>query len=239
MKCCKKENGLSVFKIIFLHLLPGIPVLPIAFIFSSPFFGIKFPMFISLLIAFTVCLVPIQWIILIIFARKDGETVKDIIGFKQKITKKIIVFWSLPCIIFAAIIFMVGTEIEGSFWTIFNWIPDWFRVNRYSLDVGKYLIPVVVLNFIIRGILLPFTEEIYFRGFLLPRMDKLGKVAPIISSALFSIYHFFTPWENISRTLAVLPFVYGVWYKKNLKIGIISHCAVNLLSCIGLVISIM
>ena len=92
----------------------------------------------------------------------------------------------------------------------------------------------IVMSFLFNGLLGPFTEEIYFRGFLLPRMNKLGKAAPFVNVALFSLYHFFTPWENISRILALTPIAYIVWYKKDIRIAIWFHCTLNLLSCVGM-----
>jgi hypothetical protein len=38
-------------------------------------------------------------------------------------------------------------------------------------------------------------EEYYFRGYLLPRLSRFGSLAPVINVALFSLYHFFTPWQ--------------------------------------------
>jgi len=233
-----EAKQLNIPQIIFYHLIPGIPVLLFAFLFTSPAIGIGLTMFFSLLIAFLLFLVPVQWGILKVIAHKEGKKLRDIVDFKEKLPIHKTILWSLPCIAFAAIVFPVGTGIESPLWTIFAWIPDWFRVNR-SLDAGNLLILTIILNFIIRGLLVPFTEEVYFRGFLLPRMSKLGKFAPLISAVLFSVYHFFAPWENVARALAVLPFIYVTWHKKNVYISIISHVAVNLLSCIAMLISII
>jgi membrane protease YdiL (CAAX protease family) len=44
---------------------------------------------------------------------------------------------------------------------------------------------------------------------------------------LFSLYHFFSPWQNPGRILAFAPWVYVVWRKKNIGIGIAVHCLMN------------
>jgi uncharacterized protein len=44
---------------------------------------------------------------------------------------------------------------------------------------------------------------------------------------LFSLYYFFSPWQNISRIIAILPFVYVVSWKRNVYIGIFTHAAFN------------
>ena len=42
-------------------------------------------------------------------------------------------------------------------------------------------------------------------------MNTLGKWAPFINAILFSLYHFFTPWQNLTRIVALLPYIYVVW----------------------------
>jgi len=37
-------------------------------------------------------------------------------------------------------------------------------------------------------------QTLYFRGVILPRMDRLGWAAPFVNTALFVIYHFSSPW---------------------------------------------
>ena len=42
-------------------------------------------------------------------------------------------------------------------------------------------------------------EKMYFRGYLLPRISRLGAWAPLVNTVLFSPYHLFTPWLNVGR----------------------------------------
>ena len=42
-------------------------------------------------------------------------------------------------------------------------------------------------------------EEMFFRGYLLPRISRLGAWAPLVNTVLFSLYHLFTPWLNVGR----------------------------------------
>jgi len=227
----QQTKQLNNKQIILYHLLPGVPTLLIAIICASPIWGFGLPIFLSLLISFAISLVPGQWIIMKLVAHSESKSLRDIIGYKEKMMLRKIILWALPGIILAAIIFTFGTAIEQPLWTVFSWVPDWFFVDRYASDIGGMMTLTIILNFIFRGLLLPFTEEIYFRGFLLPRMERLGRFAPIVNAALFSAYHLFAPWENVTRMLAILPFTYAVWRKKNIYIGVIAHCAVNVLSC--------
>jgi hypothetical protein len=44
---------------------------------------------------------------------------------------------------------------------------------------------------------------------------------------LFSLYHFFTPWQLVGRILVLLPMVYAVWWRRNIYIGMVVHCLGN------------
>jgi membrane protease YdiL (CAAX protease family) len=55
---------------------------------------------------------------------------------------------------------------------------------------------------------IPIVEELYFRGYLLPRLSYLGGWAIMVNSLLFALYHFTTPWALVSRTLITLPLAY-------------------------------
>jgi membrane protease YdiL (CAAX protease family) len=81
-------------------------------------------------------------------------------------------------------------------------------------------------------------EEVYFRGFLLPRMNKLGKSAPLVNAALFSIYHLFSPWELISRVFGCAPFAYAVWHTKDIRISIAVHCSMNMIGCVIMLVTV-
>lgn len=193
------------------------------------------------MLAILLGLIPVQLGILFFAARHEGKKIKDIINFKEKMSPKKTFFWVLPCLLFSLLTFTLVAQAEHSLWTIFDWVPEWFRIDRFeigSMDLAALRL-TVVLNFILNGLLGPFIEEIYFRGFLLPRMSVLGKLAPLANAVLFSLYHFFTPWENITRIIALIPYIYAVWYNQNIRIGLFVHCTLNTLSAIGMVFTLM
>ena len=70
-------------------------------------------------------------------------------------------------------------------------------------------------------------EELYFRGYLLPRMDRLGRWAPLVNVTLFSLYHFWSPWQVMARVLAIGPTVYAVRWTQNVYLGMVVHCTLN------------
>ncbi len=223
------DSNLNILQIILLHLAPGIPIVFVAFALSNPYWGIGLPFMLSIYLAIAIGLIPSELLIMHIVAKRSGRKIKDLICFTEKTSILKTVLWVLPLFTFLGFAFAILSEVEKPLWTMFNWIPDWFRIN---IDLIKqqpsFIWPAIILAFVLNGFLGPIVEEIYFRGFLLPRMSKLGKLAPLINVVLFSLYHFFTPWENITRIVAMIPYVYAVWYNRNIRIGIIVHCLGNL-----------
>jgi uncharacterized protein len=78
----------------------------------------------------------------------------------------------------------------------------------------------------LNGVVGPIVEELYFRGHLLPRISRFGRWAPLLNVLFFPFYHFWTPWMFFSRVLLL---VYVVWWKRNIYLGMIAHCLLNLI----------
>ncbi|MFJ1458285.1 type II CAAX prenyl endopeptidase Rce1 family protein [Nocardia sp. N2S4-5] len=73
------------------------------------------------------------------------------------------------------------------------------------------------------GFALPLIEELYFRGFLLPRIAHLGRLAPVINTILFSLYHLWSPWAFLSRVLFTFPGYWLAWRHRDIRISIGMH----------------
>ena len=69
-------------------------------------------------------------------------------------------------------------------------------------------------------------------------MGYAGKWAPLLHSFLFGLYHIWTPWMFLTRTLGMLPLTYAVRWR-NLYLSIIVHILVNTLDVIAAVVFIV
>jgi uncharacterized protein len=109
---------------------------------------------------------------------------------------------------------------------LFGWMPslDWGLGGSYSRGVllvtFALAAPFVVL-------LESTVEEIYFRGFLLPRMGYAGRWAVSLRSLLFALYHVWMPRRIFSLAVGILPLVFGVRRTRNIYVGIIPHMLFN------------
>jgi len=117
--------------------------------------------------------------------------------------------------------------------TAFAWLPDWYALRDVLALPAAYprgvLLVIAGCAVVLNGLVGPIFEELYFRGHLLPRMAALGRWAPLVNVVLFSLYHFWTPWQFLSRVALLLPMVYLVWWKRNVYLGVIAHCLLNLI----------
>ena len=113
----------------------------------------------------------------------------------------------------------------------FGGLPDWFRelvdVDAVSAYEPSAWTVTLVAYFVINVLVGPVVEELYFRGYLLPRTSRAGVWAPLVNAALFSLYHFWTPWSFLARIAGVTPFVYAVWRTENVYLGMVVHVLLN------------
>lgn len=123
---------------------------------------------------------------------------------------------------------VVDTAIAGS---LLEGLPDWFLLNEpvsYSGYARETLITTLIVNLVLNGVLAPVVEELYFRGFLLPRLAWLGRWAPLVNAGLFTVYHFWQPYAWVSILAIMVPLSYLVWWKRSVWLGIVLHCALNI-----------
>jgi membrane protease YdiL (CAAX protease family) len=225
----------SILKSLGLHLLPGI-VGTIVYIILAPFFIEQgYPSLLAILVAAAAVIMPILLGILFYEASKNytKNSLKDVILYRQPLPKWQYFLIPLGLVVWGFLatgITPLLDEVVAEAW--FSWLPEWFfffdlsQFDGYSRSV---LLLTFIFGLIVNGIALPFVEELYFRGYLLPRLERFGKWAPLINVSLFSFYHLWSPWQIFSRVLWMLPWVYVAWHKRNIYLIIITHCTANII----------
>lgn len=222
----------SFLRSVTLHLLPGLFVL-LFYITGARFLvNLGLPTLFFLYLAIAIVMIPFEMGYMLYMGRiETGRfSLKGILLYRSTIPWWQYVLLILPMLVWAFILLSyISQPIDRFvFRHLFQWLPLWFRLDPGDADTYTKTVLLLLWGFyFITNISGALVEELYFRGFLLPRISYLGLWAPFINTVLFSVYHFFTPSENISRILALLPMVYVVWWKKNINIGIILHCGGN------------
>lgn len=224
-----------------LHLLPGVLIL-VFYVIVAPLAERQgFPSVSALLIAITVVLIPFELGYLLYQGKKKNGTLslKRIVLYREPMPAWQYIVLALPLLVWALVLLAVAAPPTDTviIEKLFFWLPDWFFMNSFMDNLDRYsqsaLLLTWVLNLVFNGVAGPLVEELYFRGYLLPRISRLGRWAPLVNIVLFSLYHFFTPWQNLARILALLPIVYAVWWKRNIYLGIIVHCTANTLGALA------
>jgi membrane protease YdiL (CAAX protease family) len=112
------------------------------------------------------------------------------------------------------------------------WLPVWATQEALINDLISCP-PIqrnitLVLAVLLSGFVAPVVEELYFRGFLLPRMEHWGWAAPVVNSLLFAVYHFYFPGNVPGIFVTFIPIAYVVMIKKNWRISALVHSMFNL-----------
>jgi hypothetical protein len=167
--------------------------------------------------------------------KKNGVlTLNGIVNFRQPVAWWQYVVFPVLIVIWGVIVTGLVSPVDNLILTeLFAWLPDWYALRNLLEIPQTYpreaLVVTAVCALILNGIVGPVVEELYFRGHLLPCMTQFGRWAPLVNVGLFSLYHFWTPWNFLSRVLLLAPMVYLVWWKRNIYIGMIAHCLLNLI----------
>ena len=221
----------STARSVILHLLPGILAGCFFFLVRQPVVNLGYPSIVALILAYALILIPVELGYLLYQGKKKTGrfTLQGIISYRHPIPWWQYLVWVFVIFIAVGAIITLLKPVDAFLQAkLFFWMPD---IN-YGLD-GSFsrttLIVTYSLVFIFVAILTPLVEELYFRGYLMPRMK--GKFAPLLHSFLFAAQHVLEPWMMLTRTLGFLPILFGV-KKKNIYIGMIVHILCNITNVI-------
>ena len=215
---------------LFLHLAPGIANVTATLLGLATFWNPSLPpeLFFGVF-ANVFVLIPVQLGYLYYLAKKrnnPGWSLEGVVVYDQPVSWSRHFIWVPAILAPTAIIFAALEPISLRLETLVG-----FSVfSKYETTGVSEVTGIALLaNILLTGILVPITEELYFRGYLLPRMpSRFGRLKPVAHSLLFSIYHFRKPWMIPVRTLGLLPLIYTTIHTRSVRPGIIAHCLVNL-----------
>jgi membrane protease YdiL (CAAX protease family) len=221
----------SLPRSILLHLMPGAALF--AFVVVAAALGMA--AILALLGGIALVIVPLELGYLLYQAkRKTGRwSLSEVVGYREPLPARRIALWAVPLVAwFTVMLFLsVGVLDERIADGLFSWYPESVREFATLEGDGTYatwvLVAFFTAAFAINGVIGPVVEELYFRGHLLPRIDRFGRGAPVLNAVLFSLYHLWTPWQNVGRILALLPWIYTVWRKRSLALSMAVHISVN------------
>lgn len=223
----------SIGKSLALHILPGVFILTLFVACAGLVMRAGFPPMLAITIGASLGLAFQIWHLFHEGKKRNGKWSLEGVVLNRKPMPLWQYFALVPLFfILAFIIDAVTAPVETILLSYLPWLPQWFEMRDASMLLGyskSALIVTFGVQLLINGIAAPIIEELYFRGYLMPRLSRFGRWTPVVETALFTIYHFWQPYYWISQFLFTLPYVSAVAWKRNVKLGIIIHMALNLL----------
>jgi membrane protease YdiL (CAAX protease family) len=232
---------LSWARLLLLHLAPGAIATALFVVLADPIQDAGYPPLAAFLVAIAVVIVPFELAVVLLAGRREpGGGPLAAVPYRRPLSLR---EWAVlvPLLLVVGIVGfgLLGLIDPAIRDALFGWLPDWFRELVDTDAVSDYQSSVwtltLVAYFALNVLIGPVVEELYFRGYLLPRMSRLGIWAPIVNTALFSLYHFWTPWSFLARMAGVTPFAYAVWRTRNVYLGMVVHVLLNAIGTASLI----
>ena len=107
------------------------------------------------------------------------------------------------------------------------------------IDASLYsqaVLVVMAIGTLIAKPLAAVVEELYFRGTLMPRMERLGMWAPVLSVVFWACTHVGQPGDIPGLILAWLPMAFFTMRKKNVYMITLIHGVSNVFTAIAIAV---
>src|SRR5215471_9043084 len=187
----------------------------------------------SITVAFALVLTPIELGLLLRAAhRATGRwslrALPAVLAYRRPLGRRILlvpVLFALALAIAAAYA-PISNAIGGGLAGIY---PHWL-LPSYNATAGfpkAVLAATLLATLAIDGVINPAVEELYFRGYLLPRLPVTGWRAIPVSAALFSLQHYWQPWNWLLIFVLELVLTTLVVRLRCLRLGIVMHILAN------------
>jgi membrane protease YdiL (CAAX protease family) len=219
---------------VLLHLIPGfVAFLSYLYLFAPLSAALGFPRQMAFVWMDVFVLIPLLLGSLFYFGHaKSGRwTIDGIVLNRKHLVGRRLVTILLALFVYSAV------AMAALSWThsalvqhVFYWLPDSI-LQLEKTDLVGYRFPVALAtrlaSLVFVGVVGPIAEELYFRGFLLPRLSWMGAAASVWQAILFAGYHFLSPWDFVWRVFVLVPAIYAVQRTQSVSLSIWGHCVGN------------
>ncbi len=225
---------LSKTRSVIYHLYPGL-LITLAFIVLAPLsIRYGYPPQFGMLLCIILVAIPVLTIHLIRAKKQENlSKIASLNGFTNRLPAVKLILYTFGLVIAAFVIWGITQPadlyVSKHFFTS---LPAWFTVQGFGGYSSEKIKITLILNLMLNGIIAPYAEEIYFRGYLLARMNAWGKYAFVANAILFSLYHFWQPYVYLTLILSLLPMIYMVNKTRDMRLGILTHSMMNIIGAL-------
>lgn len=228
-------DSIPMPRLIVLHLAPGLLILLVYLLLARPMVQLGYPPVMALLIAAFVGVAGFQLGHLLILSWKGNGnfSLRGIVLFTERPSALRFTGITIGVAALAIVALLLLSPADKFLLThLFRWLPAWYNYydpSQYRNFAHSAIIVTAVARFFIDGLVLPVVEELYFRGYLLPRFPVAGSLAVWLQAGLFTIYHFWQPFNYLTIFIFALLLAYTVRRTRSVWVGISVHVLLNLI----------
>lgn len=217
-----------------LHLAPAAVTFAAALALAPVLGRLGLPRGFSLTVAFALLLTPIELGLLLRAARRATgrwslRALPAVLAYRRPLGR----WWLLVPVLFAvalgiAVVFGPVADRTGGWLT--GTYPSWLLPGYDVTTAGfptSVLVVTLLVTLVIDGVVNPTVEELYFRGYLLPRLPVVGWRAVPLSAALFAAQHYWQPFNWLLIFTLQLILTGLVVRSRSIRLGIVMHVLAN------------
>ena len=223
----------SLMKSFLMHVLPGLLV-TVAFLLLKPLLDSSgYPPLLAFLLAVLLIDIPFMLGVMLNEGKKlNGRlSLEGVVLYREKVSWKTFALVFVGAFVVVYLLIMLVTPISTLLTkSVFSGLPEWIFLEeqaQYEAYTKNILVVVFTLQLVITGIVLPWVEELYFRGYLMPRISRYGKWAPLLGGLFFGLYHVWQLYGFPTVFLVGVALGYVVWWKKDIRLSISFHVFFN------------
>lgn len=225
---------LTWYRTLVLHLMPAAVTFAAALALAPVLGRLGLPRSFSLTVAFALLLTPIELGLLLHAARRTTgrwslRALPAVLAYRRPVGR----WWLLVPVLFAV---ALGTAVAlspladrtGGWLTgVYpQWLLPGYDVTRAGFPTSV-LVATLLVTLLIDGVLSATVEELYFRGYLLPRLPVAGWPAVPVSAALFAAQHYWQPFNWLLIFTLQLISTALVMRSRSVRLGIVMHVLAN------------
>lgn len=226
----------SLARSVLLHLAPGVVLVTFVMLAAPTFESWGLPALFTLLIGIGVVVAPLELGYLSVQAHRTTGSWSPLAAVDYRTVlpyRRLFALGGALAVFMLTLVVAHMLVIDRLISPLFSWMPSTLFQFASMEEVGDpltggLLAVMIVSVLVLNGIVGPVTEELYFRGHLLPRIDRLGRLAPVLNAVLFTLYHLWTPWRWTQVLLGSLPISWLAWRERSVWLPMVAHVMVNL-----------
>ena len=225
----------SLAKSFLLHIAPG-GLVTVVFLFIKPLLDARgYPPLLAFLLAILLIDIPFMLGVMLKEGKKlNGRySLEGVVLYRKKISWKKFAVVFIGAFLGVYILMMLVTPISNLLAeNIFSGLPNWIFLEeqtQYEAYSKNILVLIFTLQLVLTGIILPWVEELYFRGYLMPRISRYEKWTPLLGGLFFGLYHIWQFYSFPTVFLLGAALGYVVWWKKDIRLSISLHMFANIL----------